>query len=116
MNAMLFAAFLINPPDRVELRVTFYDNSGLGQEFRIRTFAEAERNLRKAGVDIVWVEGDPANPEARLIQYPERPRKGREAAAACRARAEIALEFLAHAPAGLKEACSGSLSRSPQRV
>lgn len=107
MNTLLFAALLMNPPDRVELRVTFYDNSGLGRDFRIRTFGQAERNLREAGVDIVWVEGDPASPEVRLIQYPERPRKGRETDAACRARADIALELLAHAPAGLKQSVLG---------
>lgn len=107
MNTLLFIAFLMNPQDRVELRVTFYDNSGLGWDSRIRTFAEAERILRGAGVDIVWVEGDPASPEVRLIQYPERPRQGSETDAACRARADIALELLVHAPTGLKGSVLG---------
>jgi hypothetical protein len=107
MNVLLLAAFLMNPTNPVELRVTFYDNSRLGRESRTKIFAEAERILRKAGVNVEWTEGDPAEPQARLIQYPERPRKGRETDAACRALAYIALELLSDAPKGFKQSVLG---------
>ena len=108
MNALLLAAFLVNLPDQIELRVTVYDNSGFTRAVRRQTFAEAERILRTAGVIVVWAEGDPAHPEARSLQYPERPRRGRETDAACRARADVALELLARAPEGLKRSVLGS--------
>ena len=107
MYALLLAAVLTNVPEGVELRVTFYDNSGLGRDARTRTLAEAERILSKVGVNVVWAEGDPTNLEALLIQYPERPHAGRETDAACRARADIALELLPHAPEGLKPTVLG---------
>jgi hypothetical protein len=70
MKTLLIAAFLMGLPEQVQLHVTVYDGSGLPRELRSRMFAEAGRILRAAGVNVVWVEGDPANPQASLIQYP----------------------------------------------
>lgn len=102
MKTLLLAAFVMGSRDQVELRVTFYDGAPLHESSRSAMFAVAERVLRVAGIHVVWVEATPGDATAKLISYPEPPRKGSVNAAACRARADVALELLGKAPEGLR--------------
>jgi hypothetical protein len=84
------------------LQITIYDNSG-GQWRRYeKALGEVSRIFRAAGVQVQFREGDPNAEEKRLITYPILPKRGAESAAACRARADIALELAATAPPGVR--------------
>ena len=94
--------------DSDHLPVRVYDSTELRWRVKRAIFSDTERIFRRAGITVVFVSGDPGGPEARLITYPELPRKGRETEAACRAQADVALDLLQRAPEGLRPSILGA--------
>jgi hypothetical protein len=107
MFSFMLAALLWGAPDWPQLRVTVYDRSGLDGKTRAQAFAEVARLFRAAGIHVLRMDGDIHSVEGKLLTYPERPRKGREAEAACRARTDVALDLLENTPEGIKPTIVG---------
>lgn len=96
MNTFLVLAFFAVATEPIPLRVTVYDHIGLKAAEKSRMLAEAGRILARAGIQPVWIIGDMAALESRLIE-PIVP-NGDGQKEACEARTDLALDLVGDVP------------------
>jgi hypothetical protein len=93
-----------------EVRVTIYDQAHLPHRVIQNAFDQLRLTLRRAGIALDAVVGDPAAEEASLFRYVTPPPHGKEQQAICGARRDIALKIVEASPTGLQETVLGMSS------